>query len=385
MLLYQLFVLGALLLFLCILLWNLFELTPLPRRTSGGGEEPLVSVLVPARNEERSIEGCIRSLLAQEYGRFEVIVLDDGSTDRTGDILRSLAHSRQGGRLRILGGRPLPEGWHGKAWACQQLGEAARGDMLLLTDADTRHAPDSVSRAVLALQEEGAEMLSLTPRQEVVTFGEKLVVPLVYFILLCYLPLRFVRTRPEPPFCFANGQFILFTRESYERIGGHAAVRSDIVEDVWLCKAVKRSGGRVVSRDGTGTVSCRMYRSFSEVWEGFTKNLFAGLGYNSIGLFVFMLMTALVYIVPYGFVFGAVFHGDLSPVGFWLPVLQICIALVCRVLIALRFRQPLPEALLHVLSQIVMLFVAARSFSLVVFGGGVRWKGRRYDFSGKGL
>ncbi len=385
MLLYQLSVLGALLLFLGILLWNLFELAPLPRRRSKGGREPMVSILVPARNEERSIEACILSLLAQEYERFEVIVLDDGSTDRTGDILRSLARSRHGGRLRILGGKPLPEGWHGKAWACQQLGEAAGGDMLLFTDADTRHAPDSVSRAVLALQEEGAGMLSLTPRQETVTFGEKLVVPLVYFILLCYLPLRFVRTRPEPPFCFANGQFILFTRESYERIGGHAAVRSDIVEDVWLCKAVKRRGGRVVSRDGTGTVSCRMYRSFSEVWEGFTKNLFAGLGYNSIGLFVLMLMTALVYIVPYGFALGAFFHGDFSPAGFWLPLVQIGIALFCRVLIALRFRQPLPEALLHVLSQIVVLFLAARSFSLVVFGGGVRWKGRRYDFSGRSL
>ncbi|ASQ91287.1 glycosyl hydrolase [Prosthecochloris sp. GSB1] len=382
MILYQLVVLFCLLLFLGILLWNLRELKPL-LPGHGACEGPMVSVLVPARNEECNIEGCVRSLLDQDYVNYEVIVLDDGSHDRTPEILESLSRSPSAERLRVLGGEPLPAGWHGKAWACHQLGRAARGRMLLFTDADTRHEPGSVSASVGALLTEGADMLSLTPRQETVTFGERLVVPLVYFILLCYLPLRFVRTRPEPSLCFANGQFILFTRDGYERIGGHEAVRSDIVEDVWLCKAMKRNGGRVVSYDGSRIVHCRMYRSFSEVWKGFSKNLFAGIGYNAPGLFALMLMTAALYVVPYGFLFDSALGGDFSMERFWLPAAQIVVALACRLLVAARFSQPFPEALLHVVSQIVLLLLAFRSFTLVAFGEGVGWKGRRYDFSGK--
>lgn len=382
MILYQLSVLFCLLLFLGILLWNLGELQAL-LPGEGTGDGPMVSVLVPVRNEEHTVERCVRSLLDQDYGNYEVIVLDDGSHDRTPEILESLLQSPRAERLRVLGGKPLPDGWHGKAWACHQLGLAARGRVLLFTDADTRHEPGSLSASVEALLRADADMLSLTPRQETVTFGERLVVPLMYFILLCYLPLRFVRTRPEPSLCFANGQFILFTREGYERIGGHEAVRSDIVEDVWLCKAVKRNGGRVVSYDGSRIVHCRMYRSFSEVWNGFSKNLFAGLGYNAPGLFALMLMTALLYVAPYGFLFDAALDADFSAGRFWLPAAQIGIALGCRMLVAARFRQPFPETLLHAVSQIVLLLLAFRSFTLVAFGGGVRWKGRRYDFSGK--
>ncbi len=382
LLIYQLIILCSLLVFLAILLLNLRELPQLPS-ASGEGTPPRVSVLVPARNEENNIERCITSLLEQDYDAYELIVLNDASTDRTGEILERLVSLDDHSRLRVVEGRPLPAGWHGKAWACNQLGEAAGGELLLFTDADTVHAPDSISRSVAAMQESGADMLSLTPRQEMNSFWEKLIVPLIYFILFCYLPLKLVRKNPAPSFCFANGQFLLFHRKPYEKIGGHDAVRSDLVEDVWLCKAVKKNGYKVASYNGMETVRCRMYRNLAEVWQGFSKNLFAGLGYNVFLLFFLMLVTVLVYIAPYGFVAFSAVTADFSAAWFSLPLFQVLIALTSRLVIAGRFRQPLVGAFLHVFSQIALLGIAFNSFYLVRFGSGSQWKGRRYNFSGK--
>ena len=383
MLFYQLIILFCLLAFLGILLWNMKELPSLPRQLPTD-ISPFVSVLVPVRNEEKSIECCITSLLQQDYDNYELVVLNDGSTDRTGEILEKLLHSDDRPLLRIIDGKPLPPGWHGKAWACNQLGEEARGGFLLFTDADTFHTPDSLSRSVAAMQESGADLLSMTPRQEMQSFWEKLVVPLIYFILLCYLPLKLVYASPAPSLCFANGQFLMFRRKMYKEISGHSSVRTNLVEDVGLCKAVKRQAGKVLSYNGMETVSCRMYRSFAEVWQGFSKNLFAGLGYSTPLLFVLMSITVLVYIAPYGFIIGSVMQADFSPVYFWLPLLQILVALTSRLLIAGRFHQPLSGAFLHVLSQIALLGIAVNSFYLVTFGKGSQWKGRRYNFSGKG-
>ena len=382
MLVYQLTILLLLLAFLAILLWNLRALPELPRQ-GAQTDHPFVSVLVPARNEAHNIERCISSLLGQNYPNFEVVVLNDASTDRTLELLESLRQADTSSRLRIIHGAPLPENWHGKAWACDQLGREAAGDMLLFTDADTSHAPECLSRAVAAMQESGADMLSMMPHQELKSFWERLIVPLIYFILLCYLPVKLVYAMASPVLCFANGQFILFRRKMYSMIGGHGAVSSDLVEDVWLCKAVKKKGGKVASYNGMETVSCRMYRNLSEVWDGFSKNLFAGLGYNAAGLLVLMLITVLVYIAPYGFVITSVATGNYSTVYFLLPLLQISIALLCRLLIAGRFSQPLSGALLHVFSQMALLGIAANSFYLVTFGKGSPWKGRRYNFSGK--
>ena len=382
MLFYQLVIICCLLVFLGILLWNLKELPSLPRQLPTD-ISPFVSVLVPARNEENNIESCITSLLHQDYNNYELIVLNDGSNDRTREILEELQRSNIGSRLRIIEGKPLPDGWHGKAWASDQLGKAARGELLLFTDADTFHSPDSLSRSVAAMEESGADMLSLTPEQKLESFWERLVVPLMYVILFCYLPLRLVRISSSPAFCFAIGQFIMCKRKMYRLINGHQAVKNDLVDDVWLCKSVKKAGGKVVVYNGLDVVRCRMYCNLKDIWQGFSKNLFAGLAYNTFGLFALMLMTAGLYIVPYFFVLTSLAGSDFSLALFWLPLVQILIALLCRLLIAHRFHQPIPEALLHVFSQIVLLGIAVNSFYLITFGDGAQWKGRRYNFSGR--
>ncbi len=375
---YQIAVLLSLLVFLGILLRNMIDLPRMPDHSPQTG--PLVSVLVPARNEALNIERCVRSLLRQEYAPFEILVLDDGSTDATAELLRQLL-MESGGKLRVVQGEPLPEGWHGKAWACSQLGHQAKGELLLFTDADTWHEPDALRRTVGAMVASGADMLSLMPRQELVSFWEKLVVPLIHVILMCYLPLRLVRTSRKAAFCFANGQFICFRRKFYDRINGHASVRNAIVEDVWLCKSVKKAGGRVVAFNGTDVISCRMYRSFREIWEGFSKNLFAALGYSTVGLFALIMLITAFYIAPFAFLFHSLLAGEFSASLFWLPLTQLLIALLCRLLIALLFRQSLAMAFLHPLSQLVLLAIACNSFYSIKFGKGASWKGRNYNFS----
>lgn len=378
MLLYQIVVLLSLLLFLGILLRNMIDLPGMPEHCPEQGV--LVSVLVPARNEALNIERCVRSLMRQEYAPFEILVLDDDSTDATPELLRRLV-VESGGKVRIVQGEALPDGWHGKSWACSQLGHQAKGELLLFTDADTTHKPDALRRTVGAMQASGADMLSLMPHQELGSFWEKLVVPLVHVILMCYLPLRFVRTSRRAAFCFANGQFILFRRECYTRINGHAAVRDAIVEDVWLCKSVKKAGGTVVAFNGSDIVSCRMYHNFREIWEGFSKNLFAALGYSTPGLFVLILMISALYLVPCLFFSYALIAGEFTVSLFWLPLMQMIVALLCRIFIARIFRQSLAMTLLHVFSQVVLLAIACNSFYGIKFGKGASWKGRNYNFS----
>ncbi|MEC9486497.1 MAG: glycosyltransferase [Prosthecochloris sp.] len=379
---YQLVILVSLAVLTAIVLRNLIDLRGLPAERSSA-DIPFVSVLVPARNEEHNIRACVESLLAQDYEHFELIVLDDGSTDATADVLRDLLQDDSAQRLKVIDGTPLPEGWHGKAWACHQLGREARGELLLFTDADTVHEPSGLRKAVGGLQESGADLLSLTPRQDMKSFWEQLIVPVMYFILMTYLPLRMVSRSPRGAFCFANGQFLLFRRDFYQAIDGHEAVRKDLVEDVWLCRKVKQAGGKVVIFNGTATVRCRMYRSFGEIWNGFSKNLFAGLGYNTAMLFGLVAMTAMFYVVPYGFVISAFVLQSYTAEMFWLPLLQIKLALLCRILVAVKFRQPVSGSLLHAFSQLMLIAIASNSFYLVRFGRGSPWKGRRYNFSGR--
>lgn len=380
MLIYQLFVLGCLLVFLGILLKNLIDVKSLPRRQTGlPNQAPLVSVLVPARNEAHNIERCVRSLLAQTYPNIEILVLNDNSEDGTGEILAALAG--EDARLKVLSGSQLPQGWLGKCWACHQLSRRAEGQFLCFTDADTIHEPKSLERAVLALQKDGADLLTLITGQVLGSFWEKVIVPLVHFSVLCYLPVKFVWTKSSNAFVFANGQFMLFTREMYERIGGHEAVKSALVEDVWLCKAVKAAGGKPMVFSGVDTVRCRMYRDLREILHGFSKNLFAGLGYSLFAIIMVCAVSLMVYILPIGFLIYALVQGNFSNELFLLPVVQLALAILMRLLIAVRFKLSLPESFLHGLSIAMFIGIAFNSVRWIKSGKGALWKGRRYDFS----
>jgi glycosyltransferase involved in cell wall biosynthesis len=225
-----------------------------------------VSVVVPARNEEASLGDCLASLVAQTGANFEVIVVDDHSTDRTREIASSFP------RVRVIEAGPLPPGWTGKNNAVATGARAARGESLLFTDADTMHQPGSLARALAEAQQNGADLLSYSPEQIVRTFWEKAVMPVIFAELASrYRPSEV--TDPASPVAAANGQYILIRREAYDAVGGHAAIAGDLLEDVALARTVKQSGRRIFFRYAPDAGRTRMYRTFAQLREGWTKNL----------------------------------------------------------------------------------------------------------------
>lgn len=334
---------------------------------------PRVSVLVPARNEEAVIEDCVRSLLAQDYPDFEVLVLDDGSTDGTGDILAALA--REDGRLRVLSGRPLPEGWLGKHWACQQLADAATGEFLLFTDADTVHHPRALRLGVAALLAEQADLMSGFLFQRLLTWGERLTVPSIFWCFFSFLPLALAQRVRAPVLSLTNGQWMLFRRSAYEAVGGHAAVRANPVDDIALGRRVKAKGLRWRIVDLGDWVSCRMYSGFRPALEGFTKNLFAVFDFRLAEyLFVWVWMT-LVTVEPLAV-------SLLWPLGvgrevfvLWPALLAVGEMLALWAIAMARLRFPLYLALLYPVLILLLVFIAFRSL-LRTATGRATWKGR---------
>lgn len=312
-----------------------------------------VSVLIPARDEERSIEACVRSLAAEQP--YELIVLDDGSSDRTSEIARSSG-------AKVIAGQPLPPGWRGKNWACAQLARAATGDLLLFCDADTVHAPQSVRAAAARMLDEKLDLLSLMPRQRCGTFLERLTIPLLDFFYLTFFPAFLLRISDDPRFAAANGQFLLFTRAAYESIGGHASIRSSVVDDLALARRVREARLRLAVADGHELVECRMYRSGAEVIAGFSKNLYAALGESTPRAIGVALMLLGLFVVPP--IVAMVTRS-------WPWIAATLAGLILR----LRATRDL-FALLHPLSILIAVAVLLRSMLLTLAGRPQLWKGR---------
>ena len=227
---------------------------------------PLVSVIVPARNEEVSLGACLESLVTQTGVRFEIIVVDDGSTDRTRRIAESFPS------VRVIDAPPLPAGWSGKNNAVAAGAVKARGQWLLFTDADTVHLPGSLSRSLTEAQQNQAALLSYSPQQEVHGIKEQAVMPVIFAELAAtYRPSQV--SNPRSSAAAANGQYLLVSREAYDAVGGHAAIAVSLLEDVALARNVKQSGRKIFFRYGADAVRTRMYRSFAQLRDGWTKNL----------------------------------------------------------------------------------------------------------------
>jgi glycosyltransferase involved in cell wall biosynthesis len=239
---------------------------------------PVVSVIVPARNEEACLASCVKSLIAQTGIDFEILVVDDASTDRTAETARSFSATHVGAGtparppLTVMSAPPLPENWTGKNNAMAAGAKIARGNWLLFTDADTVHKPGSLARAVAEAEQHGAALLSYSPEQEVRGFWEKAVMPVIFAELAATYPPKKVND-PASPIAAANGQYLLISREAYDALGGHTKIASDLLEDVAMARLVKSSGRKIFFRYGGDAVSTRMYRTWAQMQEGWTKNL----------------------------------------------------------------------------------------------------------------
>lgn len=337
---------------------------------------PRVSVLVPARNEERAIEACISSLLAQDYPDFEIIVLDDHSTDATPGILEKL--SQNGSRLRVLDGAPLPEGWLGKHWACHQLYQASTGDLLLFTDADTRHAPDMLRASVSALLAEGAGLVTAFPCEEVITWGEKLLIPFMGFGILTFIPIRLVQRLRWTALSVTIGQFMLFRREAYEAVGGFEAVRDEIVDDMCLGRNVIAGGGEWRLLDGTRHVSCRMYRGFWEAVNGFGKSIFAVFDYRILPYFIGWTVIGIAFLEPAAALISYWLGRPLTPLSPEAASLAVALSLILWTVAYRRFHFPPYMVLLYPLTMLLFLLVALRSFVQTATGTAT-WKERTLE------
>lgn len=362
--------LGLLIALLNLLTLRRFDQFPTQR------ELPRLSVLVPARNEAANIEACIRSLLAQDYPDFEVLVLDDHSTDSTGRLLSQLAGTgAQAGRLRLLAGAPLPEGWFGKHWACHQLAQAARGELLLFTDADTRHAPGTLRDSVSALLAQDADLVTAMPREVTVTPGEQLIVPVIGWGILSLLPLALARWFRLSAFSVTIGQFMLFRRSAYESVGGHEAVRAHVVDDVMLGRRIIQQGLTWRLMDGTRHVTCRMYHGFWEAVDGFTKNAFAFFNYR-VTLFVLAwIWLAVAFLAPPFVVLAYALGMPIEAYPYALALVAWLEALVLWSLAYARLRLPIHLALLYPLSLTIFVLISFRSL-LFALSGQVSWKER---------
>ncbi len=237
-------------------------------------DAPMVSVIVPARNEARNIEACVRSILASRYPHLEVIVVNDHSRDGTGDIARRVAVTDA--RVTVVGNPDLPDGWFGKQWACHNGALGARGELLLFTDADTRHGPECLARSVNALTARNADLLSVAGAQEMGTFWERLVQPHIFMMLLGVFGGTEIISRTTNPYRkIANGQYMLMRRAAYDVAGGHEAVRTHVAVDLRLAQEWCRRGLRVHMVTGLPHLSTRMYVGLGEILRGWGKNAWA--------------------------------------------------------------------------------------------------------------
>jgi len=334
-----------------------------------------VSVLVPARNEARNIRRCLESLLAQDYPLMEVLVLDDGSTDETADIVAEVA--RRDPRLRLIRGRPLPAGWMGKNFACHQLAQEARGQWLLFTDADTDHHPQTVAWTLTAAKENRADLLTLIPHAVTHTLGEQLLLPIIPFGVLACFPLALGARLRIPALTMAIGTFLLFRRETYERIGGHAAVRGEIAEDVVLARRVRRHGGRVVLLDGAEHLDVHFYRGFWEAWHGLAKSAFAALENRLLPTALMVLFYGFLFLWPLVLLYAGLVQGQMGEPAVRMALFQVFLNSGLWYAVAARFRLPRSTALLYPLTVFLIILVVLDSIRMTVWSG-IGWKERVY-------
>ncbi|MBL8994158.1 MAG: glycosyltransferase, partial [Spirochaetia bacterium] len=323
-----------------------------------------ISILIPARNEEKNILRLLESIDAErEIGRLdlEVIVLDDHSTDLTRETVA--ASPGYGFYVHLVEGKPLPPGWTGKNWACHQLSQRAKGEILLFIDADVSYSGEAVAKTLSLFQNEAISLVSVFPRQKTGTHSEKLLIPFIDFLLQSFLPLPFVTFFKSHLLSAANGQWLAFRAEAYRRIGGHESVKGEVLEDMRLAQKIKRLGEKMITAVGGEAPVCRMYRGLPEVWAGLSKNTFALLGGN------FFQAAA---------IWTTLFFLDLLPwillgMGNLWALPWIASRLLARILISNKTNWP--HLLLHPIGVAFFLILVINSFRWHRKGR-VFWKGR---------
>ena len=368
-----------------VILLVLFNLAVYPRLSRAASlpspaRWPKVSVVIPARDEERAIEQAVRSQLAQDYPDFQVIVVDDRSSDGTPQILAELA--RSDARLRVIAGKEPPAGWLGKPHALHQGSEAARGELILFADADITYHPQTLREAVTLMEARSLDLVALLPTFEMRGFWENVLmpyVPLSYF----FGPAILANSDRLRWLAAGAGSGNLVRRSAYDSAGGHAALRASVVDDVRLAVNVKQAGYRCWGVRAEDRLSVRVYRGFSEVWEGFTKNLaFVFKGTFGTLFLILTLLTAIPALLPALVLIAALLGAPIESADVKLAAIGVALAVLARLPVAIALRHPLWTTLTNPLMVAVWMGIIVRSLHRRLVRREVLWRGRRYDARG---
>jgi glycosyltransferase involved in cell wall biosynthesis len=354
------FVMSFLFVRMLISLINLLTRNYLPEGETD--RQPLLSILIPARNEDKSLPLLLQDLKQVSYPNLEIIVCDDNSTDNTPEILKSFSLQMPG--LRYFCGQDLPEGWLGKNYACHQLAQQAKGDFLLFLDADVRVSAKMPSKAVQYIQKLNMDLVSVFPTQLMQTHGELITVPVMNWILLSLLPLPLVRQTGFASLSAANGQFMLFNAASYRNNYWHKTVKNEATEDIVISRMIKKQGGKVSTLTGGSDVFCRMYETSGEAIGGFSRNVHQYFGGSRLVMILFTL-TVLLGWIPVWLYFG------------WVGIKWYLLMVIAnRVFIAMASRQKSLTVWLHPLQMINFAIITVLNIVQKIKGN-IEWKGRK--------
>lgn len=345
----------------CVTLFNFISKPKLTKTFRRYNE--LVSILIPARNEGDNILPILESIKSQDYENYEVIILDDGSTDNTFALATAFAQDDK--RFTVVAGEPLPKNWLGKNFACHQLSERANGEFLLFIDADQKLKNGLINNAIYRMKVFRLAVLSLFADQRMHSLGERLVVPLLNYILLTLLPLRLVSMTKWPAFSAASGQFMMFDATIYRRNQWHEQVKKDINEDVEIMKLLKSKGFKGDVLLANGFLECRMYTSYFDGLQGLSKNLLVEFGYSVIGLLVYLILI----FFGYSILFMLPSYELLGVVVFLVVGMRYMVSSMSNQNILLNF-------LLHPLQMITIVLVSILSIHKYMTKS-IQWKGRK--------
>ncbi len=367
-----------------IFIRNRFDLTPL-YSSPESQKKPKISVCIPARNEEETIGELLTSLKDQTWPNYDVHVLDDQSTDRTHEIAISY-QKKYPNKFFIHTGKDKPDDWLGKPWACYQLSQKTDGEILVFLDADTEATPIILEHTVYSMDHYNLDMLTVWPRQKLVTLWEQTIIPVVFYTLLTLLPSIYVyriprwmpsklRKKMAPKFAAACGQCLTFRRDVYEKIGGHESVKDQVVEDVELAKVIKENGYTLRMFNGMGSISCRMYDNETEIFQGLRKNFLLGFN-NNIPIFIAAgLLHLIVFVLPAITFITSFFIYD--PTIFFLSIACISIILIERLILALWYQINPLFAFTHPLAVLWFQVLAIVKIKDYYSGMTTVWKGRK--------
>jgi len=375
--LYQVIIAVGLISFMLNLILNLRSLKTPPAESELPEEAPLISVLIPARDEEEDIKICLESLQKQDYPNLEILVLDDNSSDNTAKVVAQIAATDK--RIQLFRGKSLPKGWAGKPFACYQLAKKAKGSWLLFTDADTIHAPHALRSTLAMALKYNASLLSGFPRQLTTSLPQKITIPVLYFVIMSWFPLWWLQRSGHRRPSLAIGQFLLFPTKEYWRIGGHKAVKAKILEDVWLGVEINRHGGRHIAVDLSPIVSCQTYQGMGALWEGVSKWIYSVAALSKLALVGLLIAGYAFFLAPFYWLWNELFVAADPSDWRLIIIFQVSAIVLMRLLVDKRFHESIISAFLHPIGFSFLIITGLYAGSRQAVGAGVHWKERLYN------